>query len=232
LIGLQEWTTWILLALLVVWDLFAVLSPYGPLKHLLKTAKERNQNIEMLVYSVGGIVWLMSSSGIPKQRVSPSTIPSRKEGHGLLDDDTIADVHSLSSASNLVERNGHGMEATDLDNDHPENQSENQDGSHREREGEESEEDEESSGLKLGLGDFVFYSVLTARAALSDWVTTIACIVAVTTGMTMTIILLALIRKALPALPISITFGIVFYAVSSIALLPYIQMAVNTRHMI
>jgi len=42
--SLQEWTTWILLGLLVLWDLFAVLSPYGPLRALLNTVKEKNQN--------------------------------------------------------------------------------------------------------------------------------------------------------------------------------------------
>ncbi|KAJ3112123.1 Presenilin-2 [Phlyctochytrium bullatum] len=85
----------------------------------------------------------------------------------------------------------------------------------------EPEEEEESSGLKLGLGDFVFYSVLVARAAVFDWVTTVAVMVAVMTGLNMTIFLLAIWHKALPALPISIAFGLLFYFVSSITLTPY-----------
>jgi hypothetical protein len=43
------------------------------------------------------------------------------------------------------------------------------------------EQEEERSGLKLGLGDFVFYSVLISRAAVNDWVTTVTCFIAVMT---------------------------------------------------
>lgn len=100
----------------------------------------------------------------------------------------------------------------------------------------------ERDGLKLGLGDFVFYSVLIARAgkcieglhlsllltqqcslALYDWITTICCTIAVLTGLTATIFLLAIYKRALPALPISIAFGVLFYFVAKTVLVPYIS---------
>jgi presenilin 1 len=58
---------------------------------------------------------------------------------------------------------------------------------------------------------------------LFDWVTTIACTVAVMMGLNATIFLLAIRRKALPALPISIALGILFYFVGSIMLTPCLE---------
>ena len=87
----------------------------------------------------------------------------------------------------------------------------------------ESEADEDVPGLKLGLGDFVFYSVLVGQASLYDWITTVSTMVAVTTGLCATIFLLVVYEKPLPALPISILVGITFYLVASLTLTPMID---------
>uniref|UniRef100_A0A673G4E9 Presenilin n=1 Tax=Sinocyclocheilus rhinocerous TaxID=307959 RepID=A0A673G4E9_9TELE len=135
---LPEWSAWVILGAISIYDLIAVLCPKGPLRMLVETAQERNEPIfPALIYS-SAMVWMV------------------------------------------------GM----ADSSNP-----------------------DSGGVKLGLGDFIFYSVLVGKAAATggDWNTTLACFVAILIGLCLTLLLLAIFKKALPALPISITFGLVFY---------------------
>eukprot|EP01029_Cantina_marsupialis_P002634 TRINITY_DN1248_c0_g1_i1.p1 TRINITY_DN1248_c0_g1~~TRINITY_DN1248_c0_g1_i1.p1 ORF type:complete len:501 (-),score=158.95 TRINITY_DN1248_c0_g1_i1:185-1687(-) len=86
-----------------------------------------------------------------------------------------------------------------------------------------------SSSIKLGLGDFVFYSLLVARAAMFDIVVMACCFVAILMGLAGTIIILSMVKKALPALPISIFLATIVYFVSRHVIYDYVvDMAINS----
>ncbi|KAF9935560.1 Presenilin-1 [Mortierella alpina] len=281
LTGLAEWTTWMLLALLVVWDLIAVLCPFGPLKILVESSRNQNQEVPALLYTVNA-VWFMASppNAILNRDANATKEVTESEELGLEDDIYnpsafrggysratgrdggasisssrnsdlepsfhIADGMSGRSSTVALVPGPSNVSMEDRDNiemrerSNPRGRQDDGSGgrhnsagqgrsSERGRSvdgdtqhGDEDEEDDDGGGLKLGLGDFVFYSVLIARAAMFDWVTTICCTVAVLTGMNATIFLLAIYQKALPALPISICFGMLFYFATRFALVPFL----------
>nr|CCA14029.1 presenilinlike protein putative [Albugo laibachii Nc14] len=72
-------------------------------------------------------------------------------------------------------------------------------------------DDQEANTIKLGLGDFIFYSVLVGRAAIYDFSTFVVCFLCVLLGLGGTLFLLSVLHKALPALPISIFLAIMVY---------------------
>jgi Presenilin len=79
------------------------------------------------------------------------------------------------------------------------------------------------NSIKLGLGDFIFYSILVAEAAGYSYTTFVACTLVILDGLGMTLCLLAVYGKALPALPISIFLGVIFYLLTRYLIQPWIQ---------
>jgi len=53
---IPEWTTWVLLLAMVIYDILAVLVPGGPLKVLVEMAQERDEDIPALVYEARSVV--------------------------------------------------------------------------------------------------------------------------------------------------------------------------------
>ncbi|RCN48932.1 hypothetical protein ANCCAN_05041 [Ancylostoma caninum] len=83
---------------------------------------------------------------------------------------------------------------------------------------------EEENNIRLGLGDFIFYSLLVGNATvLADWTTIVACAVSILVGLAFTLVLLVIFQKALPALPISIAFGAIAFFSSKFVTSKYLD---------
>jgi hypothetical protein len=84
-------------------------------------------------------------------------------------------------------------------------------------------EKRERTSIKLGLGDFIFYSILVSKAALYSYTTFVASTLAIVAGLGLTLLLLAMRGHALPALPISILLGVLFFLCTRYVIQPWIE---------
>jgi hypothetical protein len=77
--------------------------------------------------------------------------------------------------------------------------------------------------IKLGLGDFIFYSVLVSKAADHGFAAFVACFLSVLAGLGGTLVLLAVFHHALPALPISIFLAVIMFVLTFFCMEPWIE---------
>lgn len=309
--SLPEWTTWVLLVAISLYDIIAVLTPGGPLNILVQLAMNRDEEIPALIYEARPVMVaghrsaqvmtpprnafaLAESESLPmpnteeaqarlwKRRSTTSSESSTffsralsnlrtpflgretEEGDAAMSSQRLHIVHHDMSANHDARTAPFQEEMQGSDNREQSLASEDVYGSrelqaHDERtplvhttsmqnmaalngsdvrlavrhdeniDGEAIDDYDEGIGLgasgaiKLGLGDFIFYSVLVGRAALYDMTTVYACYLAIVTGLGATLGLLAVWRRALPALPISIALGIVFYFLTRLLMEPFIM---------
>lgn len=88
--------------------------------------------------------------------------------------------------------------------------------------------EEQDRTIKLGMGDFIFFSILVSRAATLDFVACVGCYLTTLLGLGGTMALVAVYAKALPALPISIFSAVVIYFGIRLAFIPYLNATIST----
>lgn len=244
---LPEWTTWALLVAMALYDLAAVLLPVGPLRLLVELAISRDEDIPALVYEARPVTNHDSGSRngevqrrLWRQRRNVGNVSEENLNSGTNFDP------SLDSNSALDSNLTHGT-VNSVGNGHNDTRLARADaGQVLERDAEitaplidrrigiqlhgpgDAVSSESlmlegiglgsSGAIKLGLGDFIFYSLLVGRAAMYDFMTVYACYLAIIAGLGITLMLLAFYQKALPALPMSIALGVLFYFLTRLLL--------------
>lgn len=91
-----------------------------------------------------------------------------------------------------------------------------------------SEDGRYSNTIKLGLGDFIFYSVLVAKSAQYSFTCFASSFLVILAGLGGTLVLLAVYKHALPALPISIFLAAGFYLLTRFCIEPWIHVLLTT----
>ena len=186
--------TFTFLFMLSIYDVLAVLSPCGPLKKLIQAMKLKKKPLTGLFFEVK-----LDNSINSKEVVKDVELAVVEEVKyhpvSQVDDDVnIQTTNTIadvdSSSSSSNNNNNNDNKANKL------------------------------KQIQLGLGDLVFYSVLTNQALTSPKggiVAFICCSITVLLGLLCTIYLLAKYRQPLPALPIGIVSGmLVYFIVTSV----------------
>jgi len=221
---LPEWTTWVVLAAVSIWDLIAVLPTKGPLRILVETAQERNEQIfPALIYS-SAVMYAAVNTGDdgdnppappPRQRNPPP------EGSQGASHNQVGYTRPVGIEGE-VRIEGGRPRVVPTQQEPRANRPHHEHGFH--------DDSEDERGVKLGLGDFIFYSVLVGKASTyGDWNTTLACAVAILIGLSLTLLLLAIYKKALPALPISIFFGLFFCFATKEVIQPFTDTLISRQ---
>ncbi|KAL3513038.1 hypothetical protein ACH5RR_025755 [Cinchona calisaya] len=238
---LPEWTTWVLLVAMALYDLAAVLLPGGPLRLLVELAISRDEDIPALVYEARPVT-TNHDSGVVQRRVWRERRHVESDSSQNLDASSsdlnpdVSNVLNVNSGSgtlssvgrdqrerNLVDAEEGRIARVDSELSAPLIQERidvhmNLQESPSENFALEGIGLGSSGAIKLGLGDFIFYSVLVARAAMYDFMTVYACYLAIIAGLGITLMLLAFYQKALPALPVSVLLGVLFYLLTRLLL--------------
>ncbi|CAJ0961347.1 unnamed protein product, partial [Mesorhabditis belari] len=194
-------TIWFVLAMIVAWDIFAVLSPIGPLKMAQQKAGDySNTVLKMLMFETKKEIVVQGQKETPTEE--------QAEISHDIDDVQTAESISQEELFEMLKKSKTEMEKNDEEKKEMEMKTEEE--TPKERSAEEALAD--SNSLHLGMGDFVFYSVLVGKSlATGGPMCAIASSLGVLVGFFLTDTMLSTNDSTYPALPVSLCLGLVLH---------------------
>ncbi|CAF3038635.1 unnamed protein product [Rotaria sp. Silwood2] len=183
-----EWIAWVLLPLLAIWDMIAVLLPFGPLYLLINLFQKRKIQVpSTMVYTTG--LWLQNQNMnkliikknflLTEQWSSLNLIfLSTNTYYYLYKQENNFNINASSSSDKQILKKRSTRKSM------------------------------------LGLGDFIFYSILLAKTVFTSECNFFAIIIVylcIIMGMLITTIILIILHRPLPALPISLLIGLAVF---------------------
>uniref|UniRef100_A0A7E4USX3 Presenilin n=1 Tax=Panagrellus redivivus TaxID=6233 RepID=A0A7E4USX3_PANRE len=213
-------TTWFLLGAIIVWDAFAVLAPQGPLNLITGVAEDYSDTILRFLMFTAEIQSESKTQTVDKDEKVPELVPLTQEepieneNSDAIDAEcTTADQISDSEGPIEIENDDIFVNAGILPIVEEVETSDEKDAAEevpKARTAKDALDDDNS--IRLGLGDFVFYSVLVGKAAASGSIlATIAAMLGVILGLVLTLTVFAESDETMPALPCSIALGMAFH---------------------
>ena len=187
-----EWIAWMLLPLLAIWDMIAVLLPFGPLYLLINLFQKRELQVpSMMIYTTG--MWTSNRDRNSNAYAKVNEVFALRQWSilNLLfpSDSTLNDLHRSDDESRR-------MRNTNASSDRPPSKK------------------RPTRKSMLGLGDFIFYSILLAKTVFTSECNLFAIIIVylcIIMGMLATTIVLVILHRPLPALPFSLFIGLAVF---------------------
>lgn len=148
-----------ILLLLGFWDLFAVMTPIGPLRWLVDLVHEKGTPLPGLLFQ----------ADIVDAHVDPSAKARSSGSCG------IASGKAAQGGTGSQDHQKQGISASTSTTQTEATEAAVQSCKHRDDQQEDEYDEYDDKTIKLGLGDFIFYSVLVARAAMHGMAVFAAC---------------------------------------------------------
>ncbi|EFO18829.2 presenilin spe-4 [Loa loa] len=223
-------TAWFVLVCIIIWDTFAVLAPVGPLRRinekaheysdqvlrfLMFTAEDKNDEpYEEITVNKSFIKRKQQKMRERHERRSKTKLDSEAENEHLRQrkmlcskSDTQVEICSKFRAASDEQRNdGTKFTVYDALND--------------------------GSSVRLGMGDFVFYSLMVGKAAAThNAMCVIGSMVGILVGLIVTLTILSNDDETTPALPVSITIALLLHFGIYLFVEPFYSQIVITQKM-